>query len=103
LQAQRAKIILGQFTAQIALGLVAELGDPFVDHGLIKGSVPIHGGWLCPNNGVKMTARVAGSVLSIKRFFWIRIFNKLDRLPARAHTQGCGLALGISQPDGGGS
>jgi hypothetical protein len=38
LQAQRAELFVGQLAGQVAAGLVAKLGDAFVDDSLVVGS-----------------------------------------------------------------
>ena len=43
LQAQRAELVLGQLAGEVAARLVAELGDPFVDDGVVEVVVAVHG------------------------------------------------------------
>jgi hypothetical protein len=42
LQAQRAEFVVGQLAGEVAAGLVAELGNPFLDDGVVVGVVSVH-------------------------------------------------------------
>ena len=43
LQTQRFELVLGQFTGKKTAGLVAKLGNPFVDQSLVVAVVAVHG------------------------------------------------------------
>ena len=45
LQPQHLEFVLGEFTGQTALYLVAEFGDAFVDQGAVEFVICVHDGW----------------------------------------------------------
>jgi hypothetical protein len=43
-QAQRTELLLAERPGEETAGLVAKLGDPFIDHTLVMAIVTVHGG-----------------------------------------------------------